>query len=65
MTYMAKVIEKPQPYHSNNRKFLKSTGDQVTCINCLALSLDFASSENNVTSFIAHISPLSLNQLRL
>lgn len=31
-----------------------------TCINCLVLSFDLASSENNVTSFIAHISPLSL-----
>jgi hypothetical protein len=35
-------------------------GDQLTCINCLALSLDLASSENNVTSFIAHNSPRSL-----
>lgn len=42
-----------------------SNEDQLTCINCLALSLDFASSENNVTSFIAHISPFSLNQSRL
>lgn len=44
---------------------LKSTENQLACIKCLALSLDFASSENNVTSFIAHISPLSLNQSRL
>lgn len=33
-----------------------------TCPNCFALSFDFVSSENNVTSFIAHISPLSLIQ---
>ena len=41
-------------------KFKQFTVKEHTCPNCCALSLDFASSENRVTSFMAHISPLSL-----
>nr|GMC58300.1 hypothetical protein CK203_067782 [Ipomoea batatas] len=39
---------------------LNLLNNAISWANCLALSFDFASSENNVTSFIAHISPLSL-----
>jgi len=43
------------------KDFKHGKGNLFICINCLALSLDLASYEKRVTSFIAHISTCCLH----